>query len=139
MDVASGRTGKNSPVPTGLWYTDVSMEHRKKTGIILIIIGICFPLLALPFVSGYSKDKGIIDNFYKIGIQIREDTEGNAGNEGFANLENIKGKSIKFSKLIPKKIPLRFFLVVTLIFLYMGIVRVAPPRPEPDQEPAKKE
>jgi hypothetical protein len=115
------------------------MEQRKKTGIILIIVGICFPLLALPFVSGYSKDKGIIDNFYKIGIQIREDTEGNAGNEGFANLENIKGKSIKFSKLIPKRIPLRFFLVVTLIFLYMGIVRIAPPRPEPDQEPAKKE
>jgi hypothetical protein len=105
------------------------MEHRKKTGIILIIVGICIPLLALPFVSGYSKEKGIIDNFYKIGIQIRKDTEGNAGNEGFANLDrNIMGKRPNFSKLIPKRIPLRFFLVITLIFLYMGVIRIAPPR-----------
>jgi hypothetical protein len=114
------------------------MNRRKKTGVILIIVGICIPLLALPFVSGYSKEKGVIANFYKIGIQIREDTEGNAGNEGFSNLENIRGKSIKFSKLIPKRIPLRFFLVITLIFLYMGIVRIAPPRQDPEQEPETK-
>ena len=116
------------------------MDKRKKTGIILIVVGICIPLLALPFVSGYSRDKGIIDNFYKIGIQIRKDVEGNAGNEGFANLDrNIIGKSPNFSKLIPKRIPLRFFLVITLIFLYMGIVRIAPPRKdEPGHESAIK-
>ena len=116
------------------------MDKRKKNGVILIIVGICVPLLALPFVSGYSKDRGIIDNFYKIGIQIRKDVEGNAGNEGFANFDrNIKGKSPNFSKLIPKRIPLRFFLVITLIFLYMGIVRIAPPRKdEPDHDSGAK-
>jgi len=114
------------------------MDKRKKTGIILIIVGLCIPLLALPFVSGYSKDKGIIDNFYKIGIQIRKDTEGNAGNEGFANPNrDITGKSPNFSKLIPKRIPLRFFLVITLIFLYMGIVRIAPPARDTEQKTKK--
>jgi hypothetical protein len=103
------------------------MNPRKRTGIILIIAGLCFPLLALPFVSGYSKEKGIIANFYKIGIQIGKDSEGNAGNEGFGSLDNIKGKSPKYSKLIPKRIPFRFFLVITLILLYMGITRIAPP------------
>ncbi|MDR2017792.1 MAG: hypothetical protein LBQ00_02785 [Syntrophobacterales bacterium] len=114
------------------------MDNRKKTGIIFIIIGVCIPLLALPFVSGYSKDKGFIDNFYKIGIQIRGDAESNIGNKGFANLENIKGKRPKFSKLIPKRIPLRLFFVITLIFLYMGITRIAPPGREHDEEPTKK-
>ncbi len=110
------------------------MDQRKKSGIILIIIGVCFPLLALPFVSGYSKDKGIIDNFYKIGIQIRADKEGTGGNEPMVtDLSNLHTKKLNFSKLIPKRIPLRFFLVVTLILFYVGIVRVTVPRRGPDQ------
>ena len=116
------------------------MNPRKKTGIILIIVGLCFPLLAVPFLSGYSKDKGIFSNFYKIGIQIREDKEGNAGNEGFSGLDNIniKGKTPKFSKLIPKRIPFRFFLAVTLILLYMGIIRVAPPVKDEEDKAQKR-
>lgn len=115
------------------------MDRRKKTGIVLIIVGLCVPLVALPFVSGYSKEKGIIANFYKIGVPIRKDTEGNAGNEGFSTFENTHGKRANYSKLVPKRIPLRFFLVITLILLYMGIIRIAPPRPtEEGDTPERK-
>jgi hypothetical protein len=108
------------------------MEKRKKSGIIFIIIGICVPLLALPFVSGYSKERGFWANFYKIGIQIRRDPHGMAGNEPLAHVEGTQGKGLNYSMLIPKRIPLRFFLVITLIFLYIGIVRIAPQRREQD-------
>jgi hypothetical protein len=129
---------KNSLPHRVLWYTLAPMDHRKKTGIILIAIGLAIPLLALPFVSGWSKDKGFFANFYRIGIQIRGDKESGPAGEPFAGADT-QGKGFKYSKLIPKRIPLRFFLVITLVFLYMGIVRIAPPRQEPDDEGGKRE
>jgi hypothetical protein len=107
------------------------MNQRKKSGIIFIIVGICIPLLALPFVSGYSKELGFFDNFYKIGIQIKKASPPKSGSDPLAHLDGDQGKS-KLSILIPKRIPFRFFLVVTLIFFYIGIVRIAPPRREQD-------
>jgi hypothetical protein len=110
------------------------MNQRKKSGVIWIIIGICVPLIALPFVSGYSSNKGFFDNFYKIGIQIKKDPHGMVGNEPLAHVDSRDGKGLNWSILIPKRIPFRFFLVITLIFLYVGIVRIAPPRREQDGE-----
>jgi hypothetical protein len=94
------------------------MDREKKYGILLIVLGFLIPLAALPFVSGFSKDKSLYDNFYKSGIELRKDTEGK--NASVTDSE----KKIDFSRLRPKRIPFRFFLAFTVIFLYMGIVRI---------------
>jgi hypothetical protein len=110
------------------------MNQRKKSGILWIVIGMCVPLLALPFLSGWSKERGFFENVYKIGIPIKKDVHGMAGNEPLAHVDGGQGGGSKLSILIPKRIPFRFFLVVTLIFFYIGIVRLAPPRREQDDE-----
>jgi hypothetical protein len=96
------------------------MDREKKYGILLIVVGFCIPLAALPFIGGFSKDKGFYDNFYKSGIELRKDTQGETGVLSAPNSE----KKIDFSRLRPKRIPFRFFLAFTVIFLYMGIVRI---------------
>jgi hypothetical protein len=101
------------------------MDREMKMGIIYIIIAIGIPLLALPFVSGYSKDKGFFENLYHIAIVIKKDKPSDSGAQPADNMEKPKSKIAHFFKLItPKRIPFRFFLVVTLIFLYIGIVRI---------------
>ena len=100
------------------------MDRETKTGIILIILGICIPLATFPYLSGYAKDKGIIENFYQAGIQIKQDTKGDTVNQPSKNIGKINWRKPNFSKLIPNKIPLRLFLVFTVILVYMGIVRI---------------
>jgi len=100
------------------------MDRQRRAGIILIIIGICIPLITLPFLSGYSKDRGIFENLYRVGIDLRKVKQADAGNPSPSNLEERERKTPDFSRLIPKRIPFRFFLVITLILLYLGIVRI---------------
>jgi hypothetical protein len=101
------------------------MDRQKKLGILFIVIGICIPLIALPFISGYEEDKGFFDNLYKVGIELRKDTQGNAGSQPSGNIENTKDKFSRILSMItPKRIPFRFFLAITLILLYVGIVRI---------------
>jgi hypothetical protein len=95
------------------------MDREKKYGILLIVLGFCIPLVALPFISGFSKDKGFYDNFYKSGIELRSDTQG----ENSASTLTPE-KNFDFSRLKPKRIPFRFFLAFTVILLYMGITRI---------------
>jgi hypothetical protein len=83
------------------------------------------PLASAPFMSGFSRDKGIIDNLYDASIPIRENHPADAINPASGDSDSSKGKTgIQWSRLIPKRIPFRFFLVPTLIFSYMGIVRI---------------
>lgn len=100
------------------------MDRETKTGVILIILGICVPLVTLPFLSGYTKDKGIFANLYQVGIQIKQDTKGDTANQPAENIRKINRSTPNFSKLIPKAIPFRFFLVISVILFYMGIVRI---------------
>jgi len=100
------------------------MDRQRRVGIILIIVGICIPLITLPFLSGYSKDRGIFENLYRVGIDLRKDKPANAGNQAPGKLEEREHKTLHFSRLIPKRIPFRFFLVITLILLYLGIVKM---------------
>jgi hypothetical protein len=101
-----------------------TMTDEKKIGIILILIGVCIPLLTLPFLSGYSKDKDIVENLYQAGIELRKSNQGNTETQPSGATEKMQRKTPDLSKLIPKRIPLRFFLVITVVFLYMGIVRI---------------
>jgi hypothetical protein len=100
------------------------MDRETKTGIILILIGICVPLITLPFLSGYTKDKGIFANLYQVGIQIKQDKQGDTANPPAENIRKINRTTPNFSKLIPKKIPFRFFLVISVVLFYMGILRI---------------
>jgi hypothetical protein len=100
------------------------MDRETKTGIIFIILGICIPLATFPYLSGYAKDKGILENLYQAGIQIRHDKQGDTANQPSENIGKINRSTPNLSKLIPQKIPLRFFLVITVILVYMGIVRI---------------
>ena len=101
------------------------MDREKKLGIIYIIIGICIPLMILPFVAGYEKDKDIFHNFYRIGIPIRDEKQNIGDSKSPDYLESNKSKfSQVLSKMTPKRIPFRFFLVITLVLFYMGIVRI---------------
>ena len=101
------------------------MDPKKKIGIILILIGIIIPLIALPFVSGFSKEKGFYDNFYNAGIVLGKDSVDSTPGEPL-----IKGKKpiiqlkLTWAMLRPGKIPFRFILVPTVILIFMGIIRI---------------
>jgi hypothetical protein len=101
------------------------MDPEKRLGIIFIIIGLIIPLAVLPFVSGFSKDKGFYENFYNVGIEIRKDTKEDAPSQPSNKGEGINSKfRITWSMLIPNKIQLRFLLVPTVLLVYMGIIRI---------------
>lgn len=105
--------------------TKQGMDKETKTGIALIILGICIPLATLPFLSGYAKEKGIVENLYQAGIQIsRDTTKGDTASQPPETVKKITRSTPNFSKLIPKRIPFRLFLIVSLILWYMGIVRI---------------
>jgi hypothetical protein len=101
------------------------MDAEKRLGIILIMIGFLIPLIVLPFVSGFSKDKSFLENFYNVGIAIRKDTNNNALIQPLTKTEETSSKAaVSWSQLIPKTIQFRFFLIPTVILVYMGIIRI---------------
>ena len=108
------------------------MDLEKKIGILFIAIGICVPLCAVPFLSGYSPEKGIFGNLYSLAIEIGPANQ--APEDQVITLDRPHHKFPDFSKIKPKRIPFRFFLAVTLIFFYMGIVRIDRARRK-EQEP----
>ncbi len=98
-------------------------DREKKAGMLLIAIGICIPLMMLPFLSSSSKEKGIVDYIYKAGIAIKKENPGGEESPSPINFDKPKAK-ISFSRIVPKRIPFRFFLAATLILLYMGVIRI---------------
>ncbi len=101
------------------------MDDGKKKGVLIIIIGICIPLFALPFVSDFDIRKGFMHNFYNAGIRItgEKDAAPPAGATGQAN--NVSRKSL-FSPgwMRIEKIPFRMVLIPTFILMYIGIVMI---------------
>ncbi|HBA54678.1 hypothetical protein [Syntrophorhabdus aromaticivorans] len=100
------------------------MNHERKIGIICIFIGICVPLIALPFVSGYSKGKGFMYNFLNVGITINTEGQSAPANHPPVTPAKQNRKTITYKAFIPKQIPFRWFLAVTAIFFYIGIIRI---------------
>lgn len=90
------------------------MNREKKIGIVLIIVGICLPLIFLPFLSGYDKDKGIIENFLKIGIVIKKEKP--------ASADKIAPSSTKNS--LPTRFPFRFILAFGVFLIFAGFVKI---------------
>jgi len=101
------------------------MDPEKRLGIIFIIIGLIIPLVVLPFVTGFSKDKGFYENFNNVGIPTGKDSKDNAPSQPPIKGEGDNSKvKITWSMLIPQRIPLRFFFVPTVFLIYMGIIRI---------------
>ena len=51
------------------------MSKAKKIGVILILVGICLPLVSLGFVSNYHPSLGIIENIQGMKIVLRHETD----------------------------------------------------------------
>ena len=100
------------------------MDRDTKIGIILIIIGICVPFATFPYLSGYAKDKGLIENLYQAGIQIKHYKQGETTSHPPGSIPKINRRTPDFSKLIPRAIPLRLFLAISVVLFYMGIMRI---------------
>ncbi len=100
------------------------MDNRKKKGILLIVIGICIPLFALPFVSGFDIHKGLMDNFYNTGIRITKDTGQTAKVDDIPAADNSKNP-LDLKKMRIEKIPLRLFFVPAILLIYIGIAMIA--------------
>ena len=103
-------------------YGTVRMDPEMKVGILFVVIALCIPLAAIPFLSGYSKDKGVIANLYGLAIEIKKDKGEDAS--GQSRAVGKAPRRIDFSRIIPKRIPFRVFLALTLILLYPGIIRI---------------
>ncbi|MGD9579370.1 MAG: hypothetical protein AB7Y74_14125 [Syntrophorhabdus sp.] len=103
------------------------MDPEKKLGIILILVGLLIPLAALPFVSGFSREKGFYENLYNVGIAIGNESKDRTFKPAQPSIKgdrtNAKLK-VTWSMLMPQKIPLRFLLVPAVILVYMGIIKI---------------
>lgn len=101
------------------------MDREKRTGIILIIIGVLIPLSVLPLVSGFSREKGFYGNFYEAGVDLPYGGDHSGPSELPPPTKNLSSKPrITWSSLMPHRIPYRLFLIPTIILAYMGIIRI---------------
>jgi hypothetical protein len=104
----------------------IFMDREKRIGIVLIIFGICFPLVLLPFVSGYEKDKGIIQNLFNVGIVLKKEKP--------VTVQETFPSSLM--KVIPGRLPYRFIIASGIFFIFTGIMKIDISRPkDSDQNP----
>jgi hypothetical protein len=103
-----------------------SMNREKKIGIVLIVFGICFPLVLLPFVSGYGIDKGIIQNLLNVGIVLKKERPVTGGETLLSPL----------MKIIPGRLPYRFIIASGIFLIFTGILKIdISRRKESDEDP----
>jgi len=101
------------------------MHDGKKKGILLIVIGICIPLFALPFASGFDIQKGFVDNFYNVGIRITKEKDAAPANGVAKQSGDTSGKGrVTLGRMRVEKIPFRLILIPTFILIYIGIVMI---------------
>jgi hypothetical protein len=111
------------------------MNREIKVGIFLILIGVCIPLAVLPFVSGYSKGKGVFRNIYGTAIVFGSEGQNHAPGSQAAPAPEKKTSGFDPSLLVPREIPFRFVLALGVVFVFVGIVRLdRARRREPDRE-----
>ena len=104
------------------------INSERKKGIILIIIAVLIPLLALPFLSGFSKEKGFTGNLYDVGIQIR----GEAKDSKTVDSKPTVKKKLTYNDVMPRRIQFRFILGLAIVLLFAGVVKIEQSRQKPD-------
>jgi hypothetical protein len=102
------------------------MNREKKAGIALIVFGICLLLILFPFVSGYEKDKGIIQNLFNIGIVLKKEKP--------PTVKEVFPSSLM--RILPGRLPYRFILAIGIFLIFAGIVKIdIAKRKDSDQDP----
>ncbi len=102
------------------------MNREKKIGVALIVFGICFPLMLLPFVSGYEKEKGTMQNLFNVGIVLKKEKPV-TGKETFPS---------SLIRIIPGRLPYRFVIASGIFLIFTGIVKIdISRRKESDENP----
>lgn len=91
-----------------------SVDREKKIGIVLIMFGVFIPLVLFPFISGYEREKGFIQNLYNVGIAIKEKKQIDTQDAILSSL----------SRLIPGKLPYRFVLAFSVFLIFAGVVKI---------------
>lgn len=100
------------------------MKREKKRGLILIVIGICMPIVSLPFVAGFDPGKGIMKNVYETGIPLQKANEG-AGETSVASVKAEAKKTESLAeRLTPRMVPLRYILALGVFLVFIGIVKL---------------
>jgi hypothetical protein len=92
----------------------IIMDREKKLGIGLMVFGICFALIFLPFISGYEKGKGTFQNFFNVGITLKKEK---AASEG-------KTFPSALMRILPVRLPYRFILAIGIFLIFAGIVKI---------------
>ena len=113
------------------------MSKAKKIGIVLILIGICLPIVSLGFASNYYPRLGLIRNIQMMEIVLRPELLGNNIITDFQPIKEVppekKPKELKSNDWeIVKEEPIKpkiaipykyiFALGVVLIFAGIGII-----------------
>lgn len=80
----------------------------KKVGILLILIGLCIPIISLGFVSKYHPRRGLIGNLTKMELVIREDTPNSVYRILWKTYERVA-------------IPYKYIFAFGTIFIFTGI------------------
>ncbi len=91
-----------------------TMDRQKRIGMYLIIAGILVPLVFLPLVSGYSKDKGFVTNLISVGIVLRNSKTSPVTERNTSLLASI----------IPQRIPYRFILALGILLIFAGYMKM---------------
>lgn len=100
------------------------MDREIKQAIIIIIIGLCIPLAALPFVTGYDKTKGITDNFYSVGIPITKGKPADPAAQAVTGQDKSPTSTGAPKAIPPMKLPFRLFLAVTVVFFFVAVIKI---------------
>ncbi len=91
-----------------------TVRRDKKTGICLIIAGILIPLALLPFVSGYSVERGFVKNLLSVGI-VLSDSKASPSTEKHVLLP---------ANITRVRIPYRFILAFGVVLIFAGYMKI---------------
>ncbi len=100
------------------------MKREIKRGLVLIAVGIFIPLLALPFVTGFDAQKGIVKNVYETGIPLQKTTYGMPEANAKTQAKEAKDGRSLVERLTPRMIPLRYLLAIGVFLIFIGIVKI---------------
>ncbi len=100
------------------------MKREKKRGLVLIVIGICIPLLSLPFVTGFDAQKGFMRNVYETGIPLQRDNQGAHEATAASNKEGTKETKSLAERFTPRMFPLRYLIALGVFLIFIGIVKI---------------
>lgn len=96
-----------------------------KTGFIIIVAGVCLPIVFLPFVSLYDGNNGIVKNILTMTIAFTTDS----------NVKSERGHDASTTGRIPLSLPFRYVIALGVVLIFIGIVKIDRSRKDEDNMP----